>query len=379
MRNNRIYVLWVEDDPKITETYPLEAEMQEDIDLCPFPCWETAEIELEKDYDKWDAIILDAKCRYRKDDADKAEKFLSHVFSRIQKIAKLKNRTIPWYVLSGQGEDDICDLIPDTNEWDEDWQELMHRRFYSKNGRTTFGGEEKNERAVLFSRIKTHAKLNPRFQVEYDLYPDVFRTLERLNLSADVGYHLMELLVPIHFKEHSKPEDYNKKYADLRKALEYMFRHMVEKMGLLPPIIISPSKGVNLSWSSLFLGANQPESIENLTSGEKNFWDKIKRNTENPILPKQLSDWLKSAVFQTGASVHTSKEKEESSMNFKKYMEHVGNSPYMLRSLTLGLCDFILWYSNFVKEHPDAEKNAIDFWRGNNNPISHNNKQYSSM
>ena len=97
MRDNKyIQVLWVEDDPMITSAYPNEADMVAGIELHPFPCWEEAEVELERNYEHWDAIILDAKCKYRKDDADKAEKFLSHVFPKIMTLAARKNRTIPW-------------------------------------------------------------------------------------------------------------------------------------------------------------------------------------------------------------------------------------------------------------------------------------------
>lgn len=364
MRDNKyIQVLWVEDDPKIISDFPEDAIEIAEIELHPFPCWEDAETELENNYDRWDAIILDAKCRYRKEDADKAEMFLSHVFPKIEKLAARKNRTIPWYVLSGQGEDEIRDLIPDTNEWDADWLRVKNRRFYSKNDKVTLMGIEKYERDVLYSRIRTQVTYyRHEIQIEHNLYPDVFSALDRLDLASEVGYYLMPLLEPIHFKGTSNA-DYNHRYADLRKSLEHIFRHMV-KMGLLPPVIIGKSKkeNVNLSWSSLFLGGNQPSDINALPDSEKKFWEKVTRNTEKPILPKQLSHWLKSAVFQAGGAVHTSTGEGEVAMNLDNYLPHVEGSPYMLRSLALGLCDFILWYNNFIKSHSDEEMNAIIFW-----------------
>lgn len=364
MRDNKyIQVLWVENDPMITSAYPNEADMVAGIELHPFECWEDAENELERNYDRWDAIILDAKCKYRKDDADKADRFLSNVFPKVMALAARKNRTIPWYVLSGQGEDDIRDLIPETNEWDEDWIRIANRRFYSKNGIVKLGGKDTHERHALFNRIKAQVTLyRHEMQVEYNLYPDVFTALDRLDLAGDVGYYLMPLLEPIHFESTSNA-DYNRRYVDLRKSLENIFRHMV-KMGLLPSIIIGKSKkeNVNLSWSSLFLGGNQPEDPSVLSDSEKKFWEKVKRNTENPILPKQLANWLKDAVFQAGGAVHTSTGEEEIAMNLDNYLPHVGGSPYMLRSLAMGLCDFILWYDNFVKENPDEEMNAVNFW-----------------
>lgn len=363
--NKYIQVLWVENDPKITEAYPREADMLEGIELHPFPCWEDAERELEANYDRWDAIILDAKCSYRKDDADLADRFLVNVFRRIESLARIKKHSIPWYVLSGQGEDDIRNLIPEDIEWDMDWERLTNRRFYSKNGKVKIGGKEVHERHALFSRIKTHViHNNQKLRIEYDEYPEVFRALDKMGLECEVGFHLMPLLEPIHFKG-TKNEDYNHRYVDLRKSLEHIFRHMVEK-GILPPNIISSGKkeNVNLSWSSLFLGGDQPENPESVKDNpELRFWSKYERLSDGPLLPKQLSYWLKSAIFQAGGAMHTTTAEEEIAMNLEKYLPHVDNSPYMLRSLAMGLCDFILWYDNFLVAHPDEEMNAVNLWK----------------
>lgn len=370
MRNKYIQVLWVENDPLVTSAYPREAELLEGIELHPFNCWEEAESELEKNYHHWDAILLDAKCQFKKGDADKADRFLVNVFKRIEKLASRKNRIIPWYVLSGQGEDDIRELISLDNEWDEDWAKLVNRRFYSKNGLIEQKEEEGKkklvqERHILYRRIKNQViHYNPDLQIEYNYYPDVFTSLDRLGLEAEVGYHLMNLLKPIHFSGTSEL-DYNNRYIELRKALEYIFRHMVN-LGIVPPVVIgnNEKEGVNLSWSSLFLGAKQPENPYSLpeTDSSKRFWKRVKRNFETPLLPKQLSKWLKEAIFQTGGAAHTSEADAVLKLSLDKYLPLVGNSPYMLQSLTMGLCDFILWYERFLQKNPDKELNAVKFW-----------------
>lgn len=365
MRNNKyIQVIWVENDPLITSAYPNEADMVAGIELHPFECWEDAETELQNNYDRWDAIILDAKCKYKKNDADKAEKFLSHVFPKIMTLAARKKRTIPWYVLSGQGEDDIRDLIPDTNEWDNDWMQIKNRRFYSKNGKVNIGGTEIHERHALFYRIKTHVThYQHELQIKQHYYPDVFSAIDRLGLQNSVGYYLMALLEPIHFQDTTNA-NYNHRYVDLRKSLEIIFRHMVNN-GILPPVIIKKSnikENVNLSWSNLLLGTKKPTKINDLPNNEKILWCKVTRNTENPILPKQLAHWLMTAIFQAGGAVHTTTGEEEITLNLDNYLPHVAGSPYMLRSLTMGLCDFILWYDSFLTKHPDPEINANNFW-----------------
>lgn len=368
MRKNKfIQVLWVENDPEITASYPREADMVAGIELKPFPTWEDAEEALAADYDNWDAIVLDAKCVYKRGEADKANRFLMNAFDRIKTLASIKHRIIPWYVLSGQGEDDIRDLIPESNEWDADWEKITNRRFYSKNGIVSIGGVDKQERQVLFERIKTQVNnYAQELQIEYVLYPDLFSVLDRTGMAGDVGYHLMRLLRPIHFGGVSNA-DYNLRYVDLRKALEYMFRHMAG-MGILPACILSKGKkdGVNLSWSSLFLGGTQPEDPENANGDEGKFWKKVIRNTESPLLPKPLADWLKSAILQAGGAVHTTTNEEEFGRNLDKYLVKVTGSPYMLRSLTMGLCDLILWYDNFLRENPDEEMNALNFWMARN-------------
>ena len=64
---------------------------------------------------------------------------------------------------------------------------------------------------------------------------------------------------------------------------------------------------------------------------------------------------------KTGGAAHTAEAEVEIAMNLDKYLPHVGNSPYMLRSLAMGLCDFIRWYDNFLIANPDEEMNAINF------------------
>ena len=100
--NDLIQVLWVEDDPGVTETYPLKAESF-GLELVPYPCWDDAKVALAKEYDRWAAIILDAKCKFHRESADSAIVFLREALKDIAAISKEKRRVIPWYVLTGGG------------------------------------------------------------------------------------------------------------------------------------------------------------------------------------------------------------------------------------------------------------------------------------
>ena len=98
-----IQVLWVEEDPMVTESYPLKAE-SEGLELVPYSCWDDAKKALEEDYDRWSAIILDAKCKQHRDSADNAIKFLGEALKDISKLSEKKSRILPWYILTGGDE-----------------------------------------------------------------------------------------------------------------------------------------------------------------------------------------------------------------------------------------------------------------------------------
>lgn len=363
-----IQVLWVENDPKIISAYPREAEMFANLQLTPVSSWEEAKSLLEKEYNKWQAIILDAKCQYAKNDADLAARFLSRVFPELERYANRKGRTIPWYVLSGEGEEDIRELIPITRlDWDADWDDKVNRPFYSKNGKVIWGDSERYERRVLFERIRTYViHYDYEFRLKNDICSDVFSVLRGLfdvGLDPMIEGFLVSLLEPIYFNT-ATAEDYNHLYIDFRKSLEIIFRNMVSN-GILPPIVLSKSKNkdeVNLSWSSKFLGSEPPKNIKEAKDDDRKFWGQVKRNIATPLLPRQLAEWLRSAVFQVGGAAHTSEMEEQKCMNLEKYLEHVNQSPYMLRSLTFGLCDLIIWYNNFLKENIDKDTKSLNLW-----------------
>jgi hypothetical protein len=372
MPENKIKVLWVEDNPGIVDAYQRQAS-RFGLNLVNFPYWEDAEAALKGDYNSWQAIILDAKCPVRKNDVDDADAFLSYAIDRIRDIANERRRTIPWYVLSGDAERPIDRIIPPSRrKWDGDWDEKVHRPFYSKRADVEWGGETKHERQVLFERIKSYVeRYDQELVLRNNLYQEVFVATQSLldkGLNGEVERYLVELLAPIHFAD-VPHRDYNDRYSKLRKIIEHIFRHMVE-MQILPPIIKGKdgkkeSDGkINLSWGSLFLGGEfdgngKPKQDDKL-------WSKVMRITPNnaPILPKQLAEYVKLAIFESGAALHTDDE-DSKRMNYDHYMSVVGNSSYMLRAFALATCDFILWYDKYLTEHSDEEMNSLTWTNAN--------------
>lgn len=328
-----INVLWVEDDPGVRATYPEEAA-QYGLKLVPFECWDDAEAELKRDYDRWSAIILDAKCKHHKDSIDNAPRFLINATNAITKICH-GQRFIPWYILSGQAETDIKELIPETRmEWDGDWK----KPFYEKS----------IDRDLLFHRIKYIARKSRSADLKiHEMYKSVFSAIEELDIYVDADIYLTDLLSEIHFPE-LDDKDYNDKYKKVRQIIEYIFRSMIEK-GLLPR-----QKKINLKCSNLILSGYP------VTYGRDESKTTIVEVT-TAVFPKIIQDNMIHMMHTAGSDVHTSSADDDDSKHLQEYLNNVGNTSYLLKSYALQLCDVILWYKNYITCHPDEEINALNW------------------
>ena len=332
-----IQVLWVEDDPKVTKAYPLKAESF-DLELVPYSCWDDAKAALENDFDRWSAIILDAKCKYHKDSEDNAVVFLREALKDISVTCKDKGRVIPWYVLTGGDTSEVSDSINDERmKWDSDWTKGENKKYYSKNV----------DNESLYRRIRYHAQKSPRIQIQ-EMYRNVFDAIEKCSID-DEGYNALEdLLVPIHFPDQIEANDYNDKYAKARSVLEYIFRSM-SVHGMLPDW----GKQINLQWSSCLLSGMPATKI-------KDGKEIVVIESKKQVLPPVLKKVMKEMVRIIPAFCH-SDNKEENEIKKEEYLKDVDNSTFLLKSFTFQLCDLILWYRNYLQEHPDEELNALEW------------------
>lgn len=326
-----LQVLWVEDDPQVLKTFPLQAESY-GLELVSYSCWDEAKEALEDDFDRWAAIVLDAKCKYHKDSADNAIVFLREALKDISVISKEKGRVIPWYILSGGAETEISDSINDERlKWDADWKQ---KKFYSKNTDTE----------MLYRRIGIHAQKSPRLQIN-EMYKKVFESIEECGIE-DEGYNALEdLLVPIHFPDIIEPKDYNDKFVKAREVLEYVFRSMSAE-GLLPDW----GKKVNFVWSSCILSG---------MTATNNKGEAIYKSNKR-ILPDAMTKTLKAIVNVIPPFCHSEKDRQED-ISRKEYMNSVDSSTFLLKSITFQICDLIICYRNYLREHPDKKLNVLEW------------------
>jgi hypothetical protein len=301
-----------------------------------FPCWDDAKFALENDYDRWSAIILDAKCKHHRDSKDSAVVFLREALKDISVLSEKNSHIIPWYVLTGGDESEVSDSINDERlQWDKDWTESENKKYYSKNV----------DNESLYRRIRYHAYKSPRIQIQ-ELYHHVFEAVEECGID-DNGYNALEdLLVPIHFPKDIKDKDYNDKFEKARTILEYIFRSMAVH-GILPDW----GKQVNLQWSSCLLSGMS--AMRKDETGD----DIVIVECKKQVLPAVLRETLRAMTRIIPAFCH-SDNKEEKDVKKEEYFGIVDNSTLLLKSFTLQLCDFILWYRNFLKENGNVEQNA---------------------
>lgn len=326
MKENLVKVLWVENDPEVIDAYPDEA-FEYGLELIPFTNWDEAEIELKKGLNKYSAIILDAKCCLHPDSADNAAIFLINVTNAITRMCNGKN-FIPWFVLSGQAEDNIKDLIPESRKsWDGDWP----KSFYDKNV----------DREMLYHRILNYAREHKTASMKvHEMYKEVFNAIDDLKLHDDVDNYLSDILIEMHFSELDE-KNLNDNYNKVRLCIEYIYRRMIE-FGMLPP-----QEKINLKWSNCIL------------SGKECLKGKIKvAEGLIPIFPKILQDNVIHMIHTAGSALHTEDEEDENTKHLREYLESVGNSSYLIKSYALQICDIILWLNKFIQNNPDKELNS---------------------
>ena len=221
-------------------------------------------------------------------------------------------------------------------KWDADWTNSTHKEYYSKNV----------DNEMLYRRIKIHARKSPRIQIQ-QMYKEVFDAIEECDID-DIGYNALEdLLVPIHFPDTIESKDYNDKFEKAREVLEYIFRSM-SAHGLLPDW----GKQVNFAWSSCILSGMKATNSKDIVVYE----------SKKRILPVAMTKTIKAIVNIVPPFCH-SENGTESDISKKEYMERVQSSTFLLKSFTLQLCDLILFYRSYIREHPDKERNRSEWYK----------------
>ena len=331
--NDLIQVLWVEDDPKVTESYPLKAE-NFDLELVPFPCWDEAKEALFNEFDRWSAIILDAKCKYHKDSDDNAIIFLREALKDISVICKEKGRIIPWYVLTGGAETEVSDSINEERmKWDADWTEKENKTFYSK--------DVDNE--SLYRRIKDHVTKSPRLQI-IEKYCDAIKQLNYMH--PNIGDRIIDIFEAMHYPENHPKFNPVLYYNQLRQILEYNFRE-ANKVCIIPNECFDKKGYPNLSQCCHYLSGNDAThvGVRYGLYGER-------------IVPPHIELMMRMILEVGNINSHSANLSNSEEKELEQYFDkNVYNSRYLIFSLALNACEITLWMKSYIINHQNTETN----------------------
>ena len=134
MSGIRYKVLWVDDlsgtQDEIFATGFESVADEKGIDLIPFTNWEEAELELKKNFKSYSSIILDANCKYGKDDNKTDEFFIPSVIASLARMFGEKRQVKPWYILSAGTMSKFDDVIQiaqrDHAAHQEEWGNMVY-------------------------------------------------------------------------------------------------------------------------------------------------------------------------------------------------------------------------------------------------------------
>ena len=315
-------VLWVEDNQSIITPLQERAMNEQNILLHDVTCWDDAMKEL-RDYEKWDGIILDAKCKFHKNSDDTATEFLREALKDLAVLAKYKGRYIPWYVFTGCTKEEVYDLINDDRlEWDNGWT----KKYYSK-------GEDDEE---LLKRVKRGAQTR-HLNIIKAKYQDVLDALRECNLE-EVEKEVENSLLALFLSQYELTECDDTKFKGLLAHIRIILEDICKSMGkkeILPTWITR----VDLTASSKLLCGTSTKEYR----------------IKGPILPKVLCTLMKNMVQSIPEPLHG---KNEISEKIKEHIKATGKKrPYLLDVYTFAICDIILWYRNYLSKHTDPSEN----------------------
>lgn len=325
MRDNSDYKVLLVDDNKALGTSLQPQAERYGLDLQPCECWEDAQQELEKKFLEWDAIILDANCIYKKNEsADMG--FLPLALGELRELFGRHGSSIPWYVYTAEpGEkvekenfDSIMTIIKRYTRDDESWGNMLYYKVSTpdENG--------KDDVDHLFENIQRVASLKTRNKILF-WYKEVFDAMEAcLKCRKEI---LIEILTALHFPEYRKNFDPDKEYTRLRKVLESIF-HSSRRLGLLPNDFFNKNH-IYLQDASRYMAGLRPNHIA-VRYGEEGEY----------IFPPIIASTVRNILDVTNTGSHIE-----------------ANQANLLFGYALQLCDVIVWYGNYVKEHGNKEEN----------------------
>lgn len=309
-------ILWIDDEYDKFSAFIQECEEIHSIGIDAYRTCQDGLLALERDLDKWDAVLLDAKM-FNNTDNERAS--LTGLRRAIQRLDALSSRKkIPYFIFTGQP-----DLLSDENFRD------LYGKYYEKSV---------DEESLIKDIIRA-VELSDENQIRTN-YQAVFTALKTLELTGEPESIFLDILCPLHNK--GKEVDFKPRlyYTQLRKAIEYLFRSC-NKVGLVPDLCVSNGK-VNLNQSSLYLAGKPAENLNIICSQR--------------IIPEYIENIIRSILDLGNTASHTVDLNEQEEQKVDNIFQSL-KSNYLIYGLTLQLCEVVVWFANYISENGDRETN----------------------
>jgi hypothetical protein len=299
-------ILWIDDEHELLSATKGRAK-RNGINLVAFKSLNVGMDELEKNYHKYDGVILDAKMFENEDDIPGTEdtEFVFRANDRVHHIQK----AFKLFILTGQAE-----------AFDDQTFNKAFKNVYKK------GDDEDIQR--LFQDVKEAASKQEDFQIR-NKHKKVFECCSEKYIGVQAGRNILKLI-----KEKDSRDNYDH-FNIIRKIIEDLFISFY-KNGLLPLDFIEDR--VSLNPASKFLMGKE--------SDEEYYKEFGYIHNDETHLPKSVADKLKSILNDVQAGSHRS--------GIEDHLNEL-RSPYYF-SIVLDSMLYILdWYKDYIDSNPRKE------------------------
>lgn len=321
-------VIWIDDQCKelggFASTFIDRCEKRYGIHITPFELAIDGISHLEQNWEKYHAVILDARGWHDNRDVATTTYGMHEAIKQIERLVYKK--FIPYYILTAQGN-----LIGD--------EEFS----YSVGKDKVYYKYNQNDIDKLLKQIIDDVKRNGRQQIRV-FYHDVLDILQLMD--KDASEMLLDIFEAIHTPDQNskfKPLLY---YNQLRQILECIFTE-ANKYQIIPNECF-PKEKVNIDQCYRYLVGNDCEVLE-LRYG----------NTGESVVPKHIGDMLSMILHLGNIKSHYTKLSDKDKLKLDGYLkDDVGKSHYLIYSLTFQVCEIIIWMNGYIKGHQDIISNS---------------------
>lgn len=302
-------VLWIDDDCNTTGRDFIGHAEQDDVDITAFESHEEGMGYLEKHLDDFQAVILDAKVKHKKNDTVTDLEGLRASRDRLIELNNNVDIDLPYFIFTGQPDYQTNELF-----------QQSFGDFYIKG--------KDNERLIEEIILRITESKNYILRKKYR---DVLATCSNHLLGNEHFSRLFSLIK--HIENVEKLTNTEDMLTPIRKVIERMFTRMAE-CEIIPEAIISNKGWIN--GSSLFL-ANKHSDYEHLSE----------------IIPPLVGENIHRLLNITQDGSHAEGELR---LKVDQYLKNV-QSDFLYKSCVFLLFDLLLWFKDFIEENPHKDIN----------------------